>query len=146
MGLIDTIKNIIAPSKKDERHEQRTFGTAPAMGSAVEVNEDKALTFTAVWAAIRLLSESVSSLPINVYEIDKNGNKVVATANPIYNLLKYKPNNFQNKITFLELLMMGLAAKGESFFYIERNQRTVPTQLIPLNFDEVDVVLSLIHI
>ena len=73
LGLIDTIKNIIAPSKKDERHEQRTFGTAPAMGSAVEVNEDKALTFTAVWAAIRLLSESVSSLPINVYEIDKNG-------------------------------------------------------------------------
>lgn len=140
MGLIDTIKNIIAPSKKDERHEQRTFGTAPAMGSAVAVNEDKALTFTAVWAAIRLLSESVSSLPINVYEIDKNGNKVVATANPIYNLLKYKPNNFQNKITFLELLMMGLTAKGESFFYIERNQRTAPTQLIPLNFDEVDVV------
>lgn len=140
MGLIDTIKNIIAPSKKDERHEQRTFSTSPAMGSAVAVNEDKALTFTAVWAAIRLLSESVSSLPINVYEIDKNGNKVVATANPIYNLLKYKPNNFQNKITFLELLMMGLAAKGESFFYIERNQRTVPTQLIPLNFDEVDVV------
>jgi len=116
LGLIDTIKNIIAPSKKDERHEQRTFGSVPAMGSAVAVNEDKALTFTAVWAAIRLLCESVSSLPINVYEMDKDGNKILATANPIYNLLKYKPNNFQNKITFFELLMMGITAKGESFF------------------------------
>ena len=103
LGLIDTLKNIITPSKKDVRHEQRTFGSQVPKGSAIAVNSDTALTFTAVWAAIRLLSESVSSLPISVYEIDKNGDKVEAKANPVYNLLKYKPNNFQNKITFLEI-------------------------------------------
>ena len=141
MGLIDTLKNIITPSKKDVRHEQRTFGSQVPKGSAVAVNSDTALTFTAVWAAIRLLSESVSSLPISVYEIDKNGDKVEAKANPVYNLLKYKPNNFQNKITFLEFLMLGICTKGESFFYIERDSRSsIPLQLLPLNIDETDVV------
>ena len=141
MGIIDKIRSIIAPSKPVVAHEQRSFGTPTAMGSAVAVDGDKALTFTAVWAAIRLLSESVSSLPISVYEIDNDGNKQQAISNPVYKLLKYKPNNFQNKITFFELLMMGVCVKGESFFYIERDARSsIPLQLIPLNYDDTDVI------
>ena len=36
-------------------------------------DSDKALTLTSVWNAIRLLSESVSSLPISVYRKENNG-------------------------------------------------------------------------
>lgn len=61
---------------------------------------DKALTFSAVWAAIRLLSESVSGLPISVYKKDANGDKTEDTSSPLYTLLKYKPNSYMNKITF----------------------------------------------
>ena len=37
-------------------------------GASTAVSPSTALTFSAVWAAMRLLSESVSTLPICVYK------------------------------------------------------------------------------
>ena len=138
MGVIDTIKNVFNPSKDEVRHEQRSLNLVPAYGSAVAVGSDNALTFTAVWAAIRLLSESVSSLPLGVYT-NSDGDKIVAENNPVYPLLKIRPNNYQSKITFLEKVMMDLLTKGNSYVRIERNRGAIPTALLPLNADDVKI-------
>ena len=138
MGVIDTIKNVFNPSKDEVRHEQRALNVVPAYGSAVAVGSDNALTFTAVWAAIRLLSESVSSLPLNVFT-NSDGDKIVAENNPVYPLLKIRPNNYQSKITFLEKVMMDLLTKGNSYVRIERNRGAIPTALLPLNADDVNI-------
>ena len=138
MGVIDTIKNVFNPSKDEVRHEQRALNVIPAFGSAVAVGSDNALTFTAVWAAIRLLSESVSSLPLNVFT-NSDGDKIVAENNPVYPLLKIRPNNYQSKITFLEKVMMDLLTKGNSYVRIERNRGAIPTALLPLNADDVNI-------
>ena len=138
MGVIDKIKNVFNPSKDEVRHEQRSLNLIPAYGSAVAVGSDNALTFTAVWAAIRLLSESVSSLPLNVFT-NSNGDKIVAENNPVYPLLKIRPNNYQSKITFLEKVMMDLLTKGNSYVRIERNRGAIPTALLPLNADDVNI-------
>jgi len=138
LGVIDTIKNVFYPSKDEVRHEQRALNVVPAFGSAVAVGSDNALTFTAVWAAIRLLSESVSSLPLGVYS-KKDGEKIVAESNPVYSLLKIRPNNYQSKITFLEKVMMDILTKGNSYVRIERNRGAIPTALLPLNVDEVKI-------
>lgn len=138
MGVIDTIKNVFNPSKDEVRHEQRALNVVPAFGSAVSVGSDNALTFTAVWAAIRLLSESVSSLPLGVYS-KTDGDKIIAENNPVYSLLKIRPNNYQSKITFLEKVMMDLLTKGNSYVRIERNRGAIPTALLPLNADDVNI-------
>ena len=138
MGVIDTIKNVFNPSKDEVRHEQRALNLVPAYGSAVAVGSDNALTFTAVWAAIRLLSESVSSLPLGVFT-NSNGDKIEAENNPVYSLLKIRPNNYQSKITFLEKVMMDLLTKGNSYVRIERNRGAIPTALLPLNADDVNI-------
>ena len=138
MGVIDTIKNVFNPSKDEVRHEQRALNVIPAFGSAVSVGSDNALTFTAVWAAIRLLSESVSSLPLGVYS-KTDGDKIIAENNPVYSLLKIRPNNYQSKITFLEKVMMDLLTKGNSYVRIERNRGAIPTALLPLNADDVNI-------
>ncbi len=138
MGVIDTIRNVFNPSKDEVRHEQRALNVVPAYGSAVAVGSDNALTFTAVWAAIRLLSESVSSLPLGVFT-NSNGDKIVAENNPVYSLLKIRPNNYQSKITFLEKVMMDLLTKGNSYVRIERNRGAIPTALLPLNADDVSI-------
>ena len=138
MGVIDTIKNVFNPSKDEVRHEQRALNVVPAFGSAVSVGSDNALTFTAVWAAIRLLSESVSSLPLGVYS-KTDGDKIIAENNPVYSLLKIRPNNYQSKITFLEKVMMDLLTEGNSYVRIERNRGAIPTALLPLNADDVNI-------
>jgi HK97 family phage portal protein len=72
LGVLDSIKAFFVPSKK----EQRAINYFSQYDSADGMNTDKALTFSAVWAAIRLLSESVSGLPISVYKRAANGDKL----------------------------------------------------------------------
>tara|TARA_R110002051_G_scaffold324484_1_gene421976 strand:- start:232 stop:1428 length:1197 start_codon:yes stop_codon:yes gene_type:complete len=138
LGLIESIRSVFNPIKKDQRHEQRQLNIVPAYGGAVVVDSDKALTFTAVWSAIKLLSEAVSSLPMGVFT-DDDGNKYPDTSNPLYNIIKYKPNNYQSRSTFLEKIMMDILTNGNSYVFIERNGAGKVTQLLPLNFDDVTI-------
>ena len=100
MSILDNIRNLFFASPK--KTEQRGLGLNTLFPNANYFNTDKAFTLTAVWGAVRLLSESVSSLPCSVYTKAANGDKVEADDNRIYNLIKYRPNNYQNKITRLE--------------------------------------------
>ena len=115
-------------------------GRGSAAGTSV--NKSSALTFTAVWSAVRLLSESISILPINVYEREKNGDKSLAINNPSYNLVHNEPNNYMSSVTFFEKIMMDLCLSGNSFVRIVRNGGGTPEALLPLNAQDVKVKMS----
>ena len=110
-------------------------------GASTSVNPTTALTFSALWAAMRLLSESVSTLPIGVYKKENNGDRAEQTTDLSY-LLKYQPNSYQNKITFIEKVMMDLLSNGNSFVRIERNTLGKPIELLPLNYNDVTVYFN----
>ena len=124
---------------KARKNEARAIDFSTAFGSGVSVTPETALTFTAVWSAIRLLSESVSSLPISVFKKETNGDTIEAINDPSYSLLKFKPNSYQNKITFFEKIMMDLCVNGNSYVYIERNRLAKPTGLYCLNYEDVTI-------
>ena len=138
MSLLDRIKNVFVP--KDNKAEQRSLSYTTPFGSGTNVSPDTALTFTAVWAAIRLLTESVSSLPISVYRVENNGDKTEAVKESLYSLLKYKPNSYQNKITFFEKIMMDLCVNGNSYVYIERNRLARVTGLYCMNYEDMTII------
>ena len=135
MGILQSIQNIFSGTQKKEK---RSINYSMPFGASTAVSPSTALTFSAVWAAMRLLSESVSTLPIGVYKKSNNGDRVEQTTDLSY-LLKYQPNTYQNKITFLEKVMMDLLSNGNSFVRIERNRLGKPTELLPLNYDDVSV-------
>ena len=93
LTLLERITNVFIPAKT----QKRDLSLNTIFPDANVFDTDKALTLTAVWCAIRLLAESVSSLPISVYTKQKNGDKLEDTKSPIYNLVKFKPNYYQNK-------------------------------------------------
>ena len=138
MSIIDDIRNFFTANKK----EKRGLSLSTLFPNANPYNADKALTLTAVWCAIRLLAESVSSLPCSVYSKQANGDKVESTNNKIYNLIKYKPNKYQNKITFFEYIMMCICTNGNSYVQIIRDGSGMPIELIPLNPEAVSVVIN----
>lgn len=138
MGLLDRIKNVFVP--QDNNAEQRSITYTTPFGTGTNVSPDTALTFTAVWAAIRLLTESVSSLPISVYRVENNGDKTEAVKESLYSLLKYKPNTYQNKITFFEKIMMDLCVNGNSYVYIERNRLARVTGLYCMNYEDMTII------
>jgi len=138
LSLLDRIKNVFVPQANNV--EQRSITYTTPFGAGTTVSADTALTFTAVWSAIRLLTESVSSLPISVYKAENNGDKTEAIKESLYSLLKYKPNIYQNKITFFEKIMMDLCINGNSYVLIERNRLAKVTALYPLNYVDMDVI------
>ena len=141
MGIIENFRNLLGIASPDKK-EQRGLSLSTIFPDADNFTNDKATTLTSVWCAIRLLSESVSSLPCSVYKKQANGDKIEDTENRIYNLIKYYPNKYQNKITFFEYIMMCICTNGNSYVQIVRDNNGNPVELIPLNPEKVDVVIN----
>ena len=140
LTLFNRIKNVFVPTDKKVQNRNLNFNSGIYVGN--DITNDKALTLTAVWCAIRLLAESVSAMPISVYTKQVNGDKLEDVKNPIYNLLKFKPNFYQDKVTFLEYIMLSILTEGNSYIRIIRDNSGTPTQLIPLNPTDVTVVVN----
>ena len=141
MGLIDNIRTLFT-GNSSKKIDKRGLSLNTIFPDADVYDSDKALTLTSVWNAIRLLSESVSSLPISVYRKENNGDKVEDVNHRIYNLIKFKPNNFQNKITFFEYIMYSILTDGNAYVQIIRDNSANPVQLIPLNPDYVNIFIK----
>lgn len=102
--------------------------------TATKVSFDSAMTVSAVFASIRLLAETVASLPIELYELDANGHKSKKANNDIIRLLKYKPNSRQNRIEFIEQLMLNLVSTGNSYAKIYRvNDKDPQSRIVSMN-------------
>ena len=139
MGILQSIQQIF---KSTPEKEKRNINYLTSFGANTAITPQKALTFSAVWAAMRLLSESVSSLPLGVYRSEKYGDRIeLKDANLTY-LLKYQPNSYQNKITFLEKIMLDLLSNGNSYVRIVRNRLARPVELLPLNYNNVEVYFN----
>ena len=136
MGVLDSIKAFFVPSKKQER----AINYFSQYDSLDGMNKNKAITFSAVWAAIRLLSESVSGLPISVYKKEANGDKIEDSSSKLYNLIKYQPNSYQDKTTFFEKIMLDLLTDGNSYVRILRDNSANPVELICLNAERVTIL------
>ena len=138
LTLLERITNVFIPPKT----QKRDLSLNTIFPDANVFDTDKALTLTAVWCAIRLLAESVSSLPVSVYSKQANGDKLEDSKSPIYNLVKFKPNYYQNKITFFEFIMLSICTEGNSYVQIVRNNSGTPVQLICLSPSDVTVVIN----
>jgi len=105
------------------------FGTSK---TGVQVSEDNALTFSAVYAAVRIISETIASIPLNVYVYDGE-TRVIAREHPIQKLLAHTPNTVSSSFTFRESMAANLVLHGNAYAKIEFNAAGRPISLTPLN-------------
>lgn len=94
----------------------------------ISVNEHTAMTCSAVYAAVRLLSETIGSLPLVVYERQPQG-KNRADANPIYRLLHDTPNPIMSAMVFRETMMTHVLLWGNAFAEVVVDSVGVPRAL-----------------
>ena len=141
MAITDFFTNLF---KKKEKRDFISAMSAISRGanSGVSVDKNTALTFTAVWSAVRLLSESISILPVNVYDRQPNGDKNLAPKNAVYNLVHNEPNNYMSSVAFFEKVMMDLCLSGNSYVHIVRNGGGTPQELLPLNAQDINVKIN----
>ncbi|MBV8780744.1 MAG: phage portal protein [Phycisphaerae bacterium] len=101
--------------------------------AGVQVNEHNALMYTAVFAAIRILAESVGMLPIIVYEGDEDSNeRERAKWHPAYSLLRRQPNSEMTATVFKETIQGHLGAWGNGYARILFDNSGNAKELVPL--------------
>lgn len=104
------------------------FGTST---SGKAVNERTALQTTAVYACVRILAETIASLPLHTYRYTANG-KEKAADHPLYYLLHSEPNPEMTSFVFRETLMGHLLLWGNAYAQIIRDGRGKVVALYPL--------------
>jgi HK97 family phage portal protein len=103
------------------------------------VTFDSAMQLSAVWSCVKLLAETVASLPINVYKITENGRKVDKN-NDLQLLFSSKVNRYQTKVEFFETVILNLVVNGNAYCLIQRFGDKI-VGLLPLMADQMRVTL-----
>jgi len=95
------------------------------------VNERTAMQTTAVYACVRILAETVASLPLHTYKYTAMG-KEKAIKHSLYSLLHDSPNPDMTSFVFRETLMSHLLVYGNAYAQIVRDGSGRVMGLYPL--------------
>lgn len=109
------------------------FGATPSR-AGVRVSERTALHIVPVFAAVRLLANTLATLPWLTYKRLAVG-KERAPTHPTYRLLHDRPNPEMTPFTFREALMGHLLLWGNAYAEIERDNSGQAIALWPLRPD-----------
>lgn len=109
--------------------------------SGKNVNERTAMQTSAVYACVRILAETIASLPLHTYKYTERG-KDKAIDHPLYYLLHDAPNPEMTSFVFRETLMGHLLLWGNSYSQIIRDGRGRVIGLYPLLPDRMTVDMN----
>lgn len=98
--------------------------------AGVAITEKSAMNISAVFACVRVLAETVASLPLPVYRRLPEGGSEVAYDYPLYSVLHNKPNSLMTSFQFREVIMVHILLWGN--IYILMNHNGYNLELIPL--------------
>lgn len=126
-----------------ERPKNNLFGSTYSFffGSTTSgkiVNERTAMQTTAVYACVRILSETLASLPLHTYRHTERG-KEKAIDHNLYYLLHDEPNPEMTSFVFRETLMGHLLLWGNAYAQIIRDGSGKVVALYPLLPDKTKV-------
>lgn len=115
------------------------LGGGGPSSSGVMVNARTSLNLAAVYACVRLLAETIGSLPLNIYERVESGGKKLATAHPLYGLLHDEPNEQMSSLIWRETCQGHLGLWGNGYSEIERDGAGEIAAIWPVPADRTTV-------
>ncbi|ADK85601.1 phage portal protein, HK97 family [Desulfarculus baarsii DSM 2075] len=101
-------------------------------------SENMALGIPTVYACVRVLSETIAAMPLDLYRKRADGGRERADDHVLQDLMRHRPNTYQTGGEFREFLMVCLCLRGNAFVFVERQAGQV-VALWPLRPDCVAV-------
>ncbi len=90
--------------------------------AGVSVSEESAMRTSAVYACVKILAETVASLPLHLYK--RSGNKKIkAEEHPLFSCLYEIPNAETTSFNFREVMMTALLLWGNAYARIIRDKQ-----------------------
>lgn len=100
---------------------------------------DSALNVMVVYAAVRVLAETVAQLPLIVYRNLPDGGKERAKEHPLYRVLHTRANPYMTSFMWRETSMAHLVTWGNCYSEVVPNGVGEPAALYPLRPDRMTV-------
>lgn len=142
-------QTITAPLRKSASPDwgvlERFLGWAFGGGvsaSGIVVNPTNAMQAAAVYSCVKVLAESIGMLPFILAREAANGDMTPAKDHPLYELLRWQPNDYQSSVEFWEMVVVHLCLRGNAYAYVLRATSGRIVELIPLQPDTVNVTMT----
>ena len=139
MKFAQKVKLLFSNSWNDEIRKFLSGEESIASDSKFEnLTKDKAMQSTGVFSAVRVLNETIGSIPIQTYIKTDKGRETV-TNNNIYEMFHEIPNDEMTCQALKEAGMMSLNLGGNAFFQKLKNKRGDIVGLYPIDFSKVTI-------
>lgn len=102
------------------------------------VDHDTALTLSALFAAVRLISEDIAKLPWQAYRRTAENQRERVRNSRVEYLLDQRPNNEMTAFSFRETLVAWALTWGNGYAEIQRDAGNRPVALWPIGPDRVE--------
>ena len=99
--------------------------------TGLNINQQTAMQMSAVYACIRILSETLAQLPLNIYRHTKAGSEL-AVNHPLYPVLHDAPNPWMTSFSWRNTVQSHVVGWGNGYNYIIRDQKNEPRAILPL--------------
>jgi HK97 family phage portal protein len=124
-------------SLSDHSGQQSNLPSLALVEDTRAVGTDSALQLSAVWACVDILSKTVATLPLFVYEELGQGLRKLARDSALWVLLHDSPNARMTPNDFWRAIVLNLALRGNAYARIERDERGQAQALWPMHADQV---------
>lgn len=116
----------------------QTVGSTSATGKTITVN--KAMRLAACWSCVRLISETIATLPLGLYMRQADGGRKVASDNDLHWIINTNPNSRMTAVQFWEAVVASMLLRGNAFVEIVRiGGRIVALEFLLPNRMDLDV-------
>lgn len=129
----------------DDRSPYGDFWFEPVTGRSItgaRVGAEGAMRLAAVYACVRILSESFAVLPFRLYRSAPGSRtRRMVTDHWLYRLFARRPNRYQGPFEFREMLQGHLALRGNAYCEIVDDGMGGVAELLPRHPDRVRIEL-----
>jgi HK97 family phage portal protein len=95
------------------------------------VNYKNAVQVSAVFAVCRVIGEGIAQVPLKLMQ-ESGKERLPAKDHPLYQILSYRPNDFQTSFEFREMLAWHCVLAGNHYSFINRGVNGRIIELLPL--------------
>ena len=145
MSIINSIANGLAFNASRTTSATRPNDSSGIFGALFSrpvagepVNKDTALTYDAVFACVRLISEHLAMMPHRVYVSDGD-QRSIDSSNPVDRLLYRQANEETNAFDFKQSLFAAALLQGNGLAEIERLRDGTPVALWWIDWERVSL-------
>ena len=124
-----SIREIAIQNRNSDVWVWKDLGVHPS--SAKQINPAVALACSSILSCVRVISETVASFNIEVYQ-KKDKSKVIAPGHPLYRLLSVSPCPYVTAFSWIETIVAWVCIWGNAYCEIVRS-RGVVIRLVPLH-------------